>query len=134
MTSPTNFAEAMANNPPRLVVMFRHGEDGSEQFQWGVVGSIPVLTLIGAITRVQAELPLLEPGDLRRDTRESALVMAWDPATRIIDWFVHPDIPVDPLVGILETLKSALVDSRLAQQAAAQRTSIVGPDGKPIKY
>jgi len=80
-----NFAEVMTTNPPRLVVLFRRGEDGSEEFQWGVVGTVPVLTLIGAIVRVQAELAFRSP----EPCEPSALVIAWDAESRKVQWFVH---------------------------------------------
>ncbi len=129
----TTFAEAMATNPPRLVILFQRGGDGAEHFQWGTEKVMPALSLIGAIIRVQAELPLLEPGDERHDCNPSALVLAWDATTRTVQWFVNKDIPIEPLVGMLEVIKASLVGSRLAQHAAAQQMRIVGPDGQPIR-
>lgn len=125
----TTFAEAITTNPPRLVVLFQEGVDGREQFQWGVVGNIPILTLIGAISRIQGELAFraAEPCD------KTAFVLAWDAEDKTTSWFVHPSIPTDPLVGMLETIKEALVVSRLGQCAAAQRVQVLGPDGNPMR-
>lgn len=138
-TTQMTFTEAMATDPPRLVVLFQRGPDGNERFQWGVVHEVPVLTLIGAIVRVQSELPLLEPGDARHDCPREALVLSWnvpsDPAivlpTNTLHWFVHKDIPIDQLVGMLETIKVAMVTGRMGQRAAADR--ILGPDGNPMR-
>ena len=126
----SKFIDTMKSDPPRMVVLFRYGSNGNEEFQWGVVSSIPILTLIGHIKRVQVEL--IEAAPIMACDQQ-ALVITWDVKARQFWDFVHPDIPVDPLVGMLETIKGALVDSRLAQQAAAQRTRIVGPDGQPVR-
>ena len=133
----SNFAEVMSTNPPRLVVMFRRGVGGEEQFQWGVVSSIPILSLIGAIIEVQTDLSRGEwipecdsdpPGD-----HPPSLVIAWDAVEGEFLQFVNRDIPRRPLVGMLETIKAMLVDSRLAQNAAAQQTRILGVDGQPMR-
>lgn len=124
-----NFAKVMESNPPRLVVLFQRGEDGSERFQWGIVGGIPVLTLVGCLSRVIGELPLIEPCDLRRDCPESALVITWHEGR--CEWFVHRDTPIDPLVGMLETIQFAIIGGGAAQRAAAQR--VLGPDGGPVR-
>ncbi len=128
----SNFAEVMSTNPPRLVVQFQRGRDGGEQFQWGVVGAIPILTLIGYIGRVQADL-VVDAWIPECDTSPPSLVVAWDARDRTLSHYVHPDVPTDPLGGMLETIKQMLVDSRLAQFAAAQRTQILGPDGQPMR-
>jgi len=129
-----NFKETMATDPPRMVVLFRYGGDGAEQYQWGVVKFIPVLSLIGAIIRVQNEL--VNGEWLPQSTEgEPALVITWDEATKEFSHFLHAEIPTDSLVGMLETIKSMLVDSRIAQHTAAQRIQprILGPNGQPIR-
>lgn len=124
----TDFAELMQTNPPRMVVMFNRAQDGSEQFQWGVVGAIPILTLIGHIVQVQADMCA---GDWIPECDEQpALVIVWNNEDRTLSHYKHPDIPAAPLVGMLETIKTMLVDSRMAQHAAANR--ILGPDARPI--
>ena len=123
-----DFQTTMLANPPRLVVLFRRTEGGEEQFQWGVVGKIPLLSLIGFITRVQAELAFRSPDPC---PEQALAIMLQDDGK--LAYYVHPDIPIDPLVGMLETIKSALTDSRTAQHAAAQQVKIVGPDGLPMR-
>ncbi len=129
----SKFSDCVKNDTPRLVVMFHRPEPKQERFQWGMVGSLPILTCIGCIARVQVELPLIEPDDDRYHCPQSALVIAWDAANQRFDWFVHPDIPVDSLVGMLETIKAALVNSQLAQQIRNNQVGIVGPDGRPMQ-
>ena len=127
-----NYEEVIATNPPRLVVLFQRGRDGGEQFQWGVVGGIPVLTMVGYIARVQADL--IAGGWVPECTHDvPALVIAWDAQHRELSHFVHPDIPTDSLVGMLEMVKSMLVASRMGQHTAAQKVEILGPDGKPMR-
>ncbi len=123
-----DFAEVIATNPQRLVVMFQRGVGGQEEFQWGVVGAIPILSLVGYITRVQTELVIHEPLKHSR-CPDSALVIVYDNGCK---WFIHPDIPVDSLVGMLEMVKASLIASRMAQQLAATQTRIVGPNGQPL--
>lgn len=128
------FAEIMASNPPRLVVLFRRGGDGGEQFQWGIVGSIPILTLIGHIHLAQTAL-VQEEGFMTPDPNACAFILTWDAERRGMHHFLHPDIPEVPLAGMLETIKSALVMSRMGQMMAAQQTrspAILGPNGVPI--
>ena len=125
-----NYAELMGTNPPRLVVLFRYGLDGSEQFEWGVVGAIPIVTLIGYISRVQMDLM---GGGWIPECSESALAITWNQKNHSLQHFVHPSIPCYPLVGMLETIKAMLVDSRLAQHAAAQQIRLLGLDGQPVK-
>lgn len=123
----SKFSETVQDNTPRLVVMFRRDAD-NELFQWGVVGAMPLVTLIGYITRVQSELAFRSP----EECDESAMVIAWDKDERSFSWFVHPDVPVDSLVGMLETIKATLVGTHLAKQVAAQQM-ILGPDGRPAR-
>ena len=124
--------ENIEQDTPRLVVMFKR-EGDKEMFQWGMVGALPILTTIGCIVRVQAELSVKESYEHKgHNTPESALVIAWDGEENEFEWFVHPDIPVDSLVGMLETIKVTLTGSYMARQAAAQQL-LLGPDGRPMR-
>ena len=82
----SNFAETVQQGTPRLVVTYRRDGD-RDLFQWGMVGQLPLITLIGAATRVQGELPLLEPGDERRHCPQPALCLAWDEKERRFEAF-----------------------------------------------
>lgn len=139
----SKFSEIVNNDTPRLVVMFRRPAPDQEQFQWGMIGKMPVITAVGYITRVQAELRL---SDSDHNCDEMALVIAWHcPTIRNcidgtetklppqFDYFVHPNIPVDSLVGMLETIKAALVGSSMAQQARNQQVGLLDGTGNPIK-
>lgn len=126
----TKFSD-IKQDTPRIVVMFKE-EDGRERFQWGMIGNMPVLTLIGYIARVQVELPLLEPGDLLYKCPEQALVIAWDADKKKFNWFVHEDAPVDSMVGMLETIKFSITSAQAAEHEAS-RQFILGPDGRPTR-
>ena len=128
----SNFSETVKQDTPRLVVQFGYAPDGSESFQWGIVGDIPILSLIGNINRLQMQLLATEwipefdlPG------QPPALVMAWDAERKLMSSYLHRDIPIDPMCGMLETIKAALVMSRLGQKAVSHRSAILGPDGRP---
>ena len=124
----SNFAEVMANNPPRLVVQFRR-HDGGDQFQWGIVGHMPVLSLIGNITKIQRDLCV---GEWIPGCDQPVLVIAYDPTDGNFWQFVSSDISAESLVGMLEVIKAMLVNSRMAQHAGANQVtnqrSILGPD------
>ncbi len=128
----SRFTDTVREDTPRLVVMYNSPGAGQEQYQWGVVGAMPLLTLIGFIGRVQSDLRYaLEDDDT--ECEQMALVIAWNAEKFQFRYFVHQDIPVDSLVGMLETIKAALVGSSMAQQARNQQISIVGPDGRPMR-
>ena len=118
----------VTQDTPRLVVMFHSPAPGHERFQWGIVGKIPILSTIGYITYIQAELVL--PSQPTCD--QLALVIVWDADRTMFDYFVHPSIPVNSLVGMLELIKAALVDSQMAQHVRNQQVGLCGPDGQPI--
>lgn len=135
-----NFQEAMKSGPPYLAVMFARQPDGTEVFQWGIVApgtangqrqSIPILSLIGHICALQAHL-----ADERwvAECTEDALVVVWDEETRQLSSYLHHAIPRTPLIGYLETVKQALVGSKMGMSHAAQqvRPRILGPDGLPM--
>ena len=112
----------------RLVVMFRRDGD-NEQFQWGMVGAMPLMSLIGCIVRIQTDL-----GNVFHETCDQmALVLAWNADQREFSWFLHPDLPIQSLVGMLEVIKATLVGSQLARQAAAQQVGLVDRNGKPLR-
>jgi len=118
----SKFAEIMKSSPPRLVVKYQR--NGGDRFEWGMVGELPVLTLIGAVTRIQSELPFRAV----EECDESAFVIAWDGNKMV--YFIHPDIPIDPLIGMLDMIKTSLIGSRMAQ--SLPQVQVLGPHGKPI--
>lgn len=121
------FTNTVKEDTPRLVVMFKR-EGDKEQFQWGMVGTIPLLSLIGAIIHVQNNMDY-EGND---ECPEPALVIAWHNPTCTFDWFMHPATPIDSMRGMLETIKAAIVGSRAGQQTVAQQV-LLGPDGQPMR-
>jgi hypothetical protein len=132
---------------PRLVVQFQRDGD-QENYQWGMVGAMPLLSLIGYVGRVQVAFANL---DNYFECDESALVIAYHKDGLVsmrgydgvetprhihggdFSWYVHPDIPTDSLCGFLELVKTALVGTMAAKQAVANQVGIVGADGRPVK-
>jgi hypothetical protein len=104
---------------PRFVIT--HRRDACDQFKWGVVGDMPVLALIGFIVRVQSDM-MFRSSDR---CEEQALVISYDTEAAEFSWCVHPDIPVDLLMGILEVAKTTLVNVQLSQMEAGRRTGII---------
>lgn len=127
------FQELMAVNAPRLVVLHRRGGDGTDHFQWGVVGNIPILTLIGYLIKVQNEL--VADDVYMPECDQAALVIVWDEEHNELAHYKHASIPNEPLAGMLEVIKTALTMSRVAQHSAAQKVQppILGPDGRPVR-
>lgn len=124
----SSFSDVMQSNPPRLVVLYQRANDGTDHFQWGIVGSLPVLGLIASVCRAQYEL-LEEKYIPECEGETPALVITWDVVDKFSSFWLHTDVPTEPLLGMLEVIKATLVTGRLGQQAAAQR--ILGPDGQP---
>ena len=111
----------MASDPPRLVVKYERTPQG-DKFEWGIVGSVPALPLVGALCRVQHHLC--------RDDRAEALANACPEQALVVfcangqfGWFKHWDIPADSLCGMLESIKAQLVARQVASaaQQAAQK-------------
>lgn len=112
----------------RLVVAYERVGTG-ETFNWGMAGEMPLMSLLGYITRVQSELAFRKP----KECEYPALIITMNRETKEFDWSVHPDIPVDPLVGMLELIKSVILTQHMAKQMGAQASPLLGPDGKPMR-
>jgi hypothetical protein len=126
----SRFADTVKKETPRIVIMFARGPKGEENFQWGIVGQLPLLSVVGYIGHVQSDIRLPDP---IHDCNQMALVIMWDATKKQFDYFIHPDIPVESMCGMLELVKMALVDSNKAQQVRNQQISILGPDGQPMR-
>ena len=118
----SRFTDTVRQDTPRLVVEYQVSESGHEQFHWGVAGKLPILTVIGFIVRVQAELAFRKP----EECDQMALVIAYTEGK--FDYFVNSGIPVDSLVGMLEAIKTTLIDSQMTQNRHKQ-VNLFGPDG-----
>lgn len=132
------FTELMKNNPARLTVEFEV-RAGKEQYGWNVTGSIPILSLIGFLGRVQRELQTLDyPSRALRNGPDGGLVVIWDAERRQFEWFIG-NIMVDSLCGMLEIIKAIVVAQQAAHMVQAQARPearamppLFGPDGKPF--
>lgn len=117
----------MNQDTPRLVVEFTRPAPDQEQFKWGIVGKLPALTLVGFIVRVQAELAFRKP----EECDKMALVVAWDAEENRFEYVVDPRIPIDSLVGMLETIKLSLIG---IAQVKDDKIGMFGADGRPLNY
>lgn len=134
-----NLHEVMKSDPPRLVVQFERAPNGDERFQWGVYGSLPILTTIGFLTRIQSAI--FVSTDPLPSCNEPVLAVVWLTTEKRFLYWISECIPRDSLVGMLETVKMALITSRLAQQQSpppiitpvTNRKGILGPDGGPMR-
>lgn len=127
--------QLVTENPryPRLVVMHLRNQDGSSRgLNWGVCGGFPVMAMIGMLTRIQMELQLGLTDRVPEPCSVEALAVLYDPQENKFQWFVHPDIPVDPLVGYIDLIKSTMASSHMAQGVARDQTCLLGPDGMPF--
>lgn len=124
----SKFTDTVTQETPRLVVKFKC-EDGKEMFDWGVVGHIPLMSLIGAIVDVQTEITLEK---WMEKCPEQALVIVWNELSHTFSYFVSDGIPVPPLVGMLEVIKTIIVATML-QQMETQRPKILAANGMPFR-
>lgn len=124
--------EDVQSGTPHLAVRWRVNDRGEEQFEWGGSGSIPPMSIVGAITRAQHGL--LSAGwtaGLHWCPVEDMLIIAWDASTRTTEWFCDSKVNVEAMVGMLETVKGLLLTG-VGRRAAAQQVPILGPDGQPM--
>jgi hypothetical protein len=131
-----NFSD-LKQDTPRLVVMYKRGEDtASENFQWGIMPGLPMPALLGFIERVQRDL--VTHGRHGGDCPESTFVIAWFEKlpdcnmASSFEWWVHHDVPVDSIVGMLEVVKATLISGKVGQAMASNRRQLLGPDGRPF--
>lgn len=109
---------------PRLVI-----EYNNNNLTWGIVGTVPFLPLVGYLARIQSDLFFKTP----KTCDPIALVVVFD--GKDFDYFLNPSIPVNPLVGILEMIKLALLQSIHAANEMQRNHGInlYGTDGQPLK-
>lgn len=113
---------------PRLVIQYSV-EGGQDQFRWGMEGTIPSLTMIGQVARLCVELVSDNPVSAVKYCPQPAVVIAWDEGEEEFGRFVHPGIPVDPLIGMLEVVRQMLT-AKLA--ATGQASRLLGANGQPL--
>lgn len=128
MNDYSKFTSTIKEDTPRLEVRYKL-IDGQDNYEWGIVGSIPMLSLLGGIIRTQVELHSSEgqPNSSNRCV-ESKFTLVWSEEGKFFRWFVNPDIPTDSLIGMLETIKLAVGMSLAARRVAAQ-SQLVVPQG-----
>lgn len=128
MEMNTSVFDATVNNDtPRLVVLMDIKPNGEERFQWGVVHNIPLLSLIGSVTELQFKMT---SDEWINKCPQVAAVIAWIDGK--FEYFAHPTIITSACVGMLEIIKSTLVDTQLARRAANQQIILADSNGRPI--
>lgn len=133
----TALSEILESDPPRIEVEFASGSGGQEQFGWRMCGTgdMPLLKLVGELTQVQ--WLMREPSSQRCSKLSQSdpvkLVVVWHADTRTFASAVHPDVPVNSLIGFVELIKTVLVASQLHSQQHQRRPTnggLFGPDGQ----
>lgn len=130
----SKYADIVKQDTPRIVIKFKFDDEGKDQYEWGNVGTIPVMAMIGAIVKTQIELVSIETDRLGLYNKlcpEQMLVIAWDRDNNTFHWFMHKDTPKYGILGMLDLIRATLVDSIRMRQAAQQPT-ILDPTGQPI--
>ena len=116
--------DVVQQDTPRLVV-----EYDDNRLKWGIVGNIPFLPLVGYLARVQSDLFFRTP----KTCVPSALIVVYD--GKDFDYFLHPTIPINSLVGMLEAIKSALLQAIQAANEMQRNSGInlYGTDGQLLR-
>lgn len=127
------FEEAMGIPPynPHLFIKYnKDGSNGQGTYDWGMVrgNDMPTLTLIGAVQRVQSDVFFKAIAECP----EPALVIVWDVGSEEFLTFIHPSIPLDPIVGMLAIISNLLVASKLMTTKVGT-SGLLGPDGRPMQ-
>lgn len=131
----SSFTETMTANPARMVVTFGLDANGGEQYQWGIVGKLPVIGLIGAVSRIINSLVCNEwIPEVESDTK--CFMVVYNIKEREWSYYLHPDVVANPgnresLIGMLEMIKILLIMNGPASQRH-QNKPILGVDGKPM--
>lgn len=123
-TPQTTFEQLLSEGNARLVIKHQKTEEGKDNFEWGIAGQMPLISLIGQLTKAQQNLCIIP------ECPEQALAIIWDGS----DWhqFIGLEIPEVEMTGMIELVKASLIGSHAAQQSLAQST-ILGPGGKPVR-
>ncbi len=129
----SRFTEVVQEHTSRLVVEFSM-VNGNETFKWGVVGHIPILSLIGALSGMQEYMAAdgEEDDGKQSGAPDNVLVIVWHSAINDFEVFIGTDIPPFSLVGMLEIIKTNLVAAFMARSMASMQPPIYGPDGQPM--
>lgn len=118
----SKYSEVVKEDTPRLIVKFRIHEDGKDDYEWGVIGQIPLLQLVGAVLDVQAEMCESVGWQLEvkgKTCPDQQLVIVYDKS--LFSWFVHRDYPKYGMLGMLDIIRATLVDTIRATQAQQQQ-------------
>jgi hypothetical protein len=111
--------------------------DGKRIMTWGVnrPEHVPSLDMIGAVIRAQNLLSDRSFSDMDpwfEWCTECRFVIAWYGPHP--EFFLHKDIPIDKLLGMLEVVKSTLMASMIMRQQQQQHDKVrmYGTDGRVV--
>ena len=127
MSKYRSVTEALESSVAHLVIDYFRDPDGNERFDWKVEGKLPSLTTVGALTRVQFELTTR----VSDECELVQLILIWNGTS--YSWFVHPSIPRDTLVGMMEKVKIQILGSLMVNDAKKARPGVLGLDGRPFR-
>ena len=132
----SRYTETVLEDTPCLTVTFTISAEGQPQYGFSLKGGLPLMDLIGYIGKVQRcldETPSWKFCQGGHECDVQAVVIAWYPAAKKFDWYAHVDVPNDAMCGMLEMIKSTLVEANKARHMAAQQSPILGPDYRPMR-
>lgn len=132
----SKFTEIVKEDTPRIIIKFEFDEQGRDQYEWGNIGNIPLMSLIGGIVNVQVELSDISLDRLVIHDKicpDQMLVITWDKDTKDFDWFVHRNVPKYGMLGMLDLIRATMVDSIRARQSTIQQPTLVDINGQPIR-
>lgn len=127
----TRYEEIVKPNTPVLVVRYRI--EDKELFEWEVIGSIPILSLIATMVKIQQKLNNCLPWQLYRlENRLSPnqeLIITYNPADKSFDWFIGENVSFASMAGYLEIVKLSILTAPAVAKLAAQQ-QIVRPSNR----
>lgn len=132
----SRFTDLIKANAPRFVVEMIISDNGEETFKWGVVGKVPILSMISGILAAQLVMRSEPEGDGDGSQSEgmpgNALVCIWNDNTQDFEVFCGEYMPTLSLIGMLEVIKATLVMQAMNNTSSSQ-VQMYGPDGQPLR-
>ncbi len=121
----SRFEEMVKDDTPRLMIRF-DPDVTKEKYEWAVQGDMPLLPLVGAIIKTQLELfniPKYQMFLYGNICPEPMLIIAYDKETKRFNWFIHDDASNFGMVGMLEIVKTKLLQVANSRQQSIQPIS-----------
>lgn len=135
------YTELAESNTPRVTIVC-HKVNDNHAYNVSISGEHQIFRLIGGICRAQQELVTYQSGAPGIGDSDPTFRHCEDPLLVVfflkdsICWFVNPEIPIDDLLGTLETVKLQVIQQQQQQAArmqAMQTPLVLGPNGQPFR-